>query len=64
MLLHCNLHSFAPPQTFSSPLLYVAGSPVVASSALQGHARQDLNEKLDDLAPGTILVCFVQLPIV
>lgn len=29
-----------------------AGSPVVAGTVLQGHARQDLNEKLDDLAPG------------
>ena len=29
-----------------------AGSPVVASTALQGHAKQDLNGKLDELAPG------------
>lgn len=38
----------------SSP---AAGSPVVASTALQGHARQDLNDKLDDLAPGTVQSC-------
>lgn len=35
----------------ASPVKPAPGSPVVASTALQGHARQDLNDKLDDLAP-------------